>query len=599
MKHQLRRSLLAILLLLVFVAPIPAPATPAFVEIADYRGSNRVIAQSPQFRITQRDLYLFAIMTNLVNPQVVSRYPDVTETEKQQIRTALDLMMTTLLNARKATGPATPEEIALAALAERLYAAPAAAQLWADHVVRDSIVFFPEDVVYYYAKNRSQFVEETTVEVRRLRVPLPPTPSAAERDGALARARELRQQAALGGGLAPILAGSPQLLVDPPGRLVSVVRSDKEMDPQVIDAAFRLGISQISEPIRTPGGFLLVEVVDRREGIAPELRQVLPQIETRLERQLLPQQYEYLMLKRVTSARATDNGRLFPFIPGDADIVRVLDFKLTRDQFTHLYLDHIGTPETPNRTAIQGLTNVIVAMEVLTQDLQKKGMLTDEFYLDAQNLAGELYKGAIHLRNERAKLDPTPAEVEEYLAENRQDLLPGPAMTTWRLSLSVRDAGNMTRGELDALRIVMESYLNTMAADAQRQITDRLGIAPESALRDPDKIVRNLPQPEDRRISMSFERSGIVTRADALNTLGIGFDELQLGRFTRPIQTRPGVVATYFVSDSFEAPAPPDEELLRLARRKLIDKQALELVLRDLEDMKANGSLTLDAPLQN
>lgn len=569
----------------------PAVSAPPGINIADYRGSDEVLVKGPTFEITVRDFFLFAVVTRLLDPEIVPRWQELNENEREVFLENLDLHILLIFNDREAEIERTAQLIDLQSRARRIYAAPAAQLLWADEVVRDEVRVFPEDLVYHYHKNRDEFTEDETILIRRLRVPLSSTANREERDAARARAEALRQQAALEGGLAPLLEDNTELLIDPPGRLIEVTERSEGLDSQIVDAATRLGISQVSEPIRTPGGYMLIEVVDRRIPETRSIEEVSTDIEEALKKKFLPQQFDYLLGKELFDARAINRVTLFLFMPNDADFIRVRDFALTLEEFKNMYPEIIGDPKRPNRAALLATSWDIVTGEVITQVLEDSELLEDPFYQDALAMGDQIFRSSTHLRRLRAEIEPTEEEVLQYLAENREKLEPGRAKVVWRYEIAPReDDENMTQGERDAMRIIMESYLRDLVSTAQRQIDERQRIA-ESSIAEPEKVVRNLRQPEDRRVRVRFEKEGTVTRQKAAYDVAVPFDRLELGEFTDPVNARDGKVVSYYVSEEVQNTEVSEEELLDTARLRLIIDRSMAMAQGRLEELREAGEL--------
>jgi len=584
-------SLLGIMAVILASVNQTAPAAPLGIDFADFRGTEAPLADGPDFRITDGDLFLFAVMTRLFDPELAVQWDDLTENERSTVRDFLGVYIQMLYNAREASREQTPQGLELTYRAQRLNAGPAAELLWADRVVRDTVHVFPEDMAYYYMSNRSEFSEEDSVMIRRLRVPLSSSAGVQERDEALERANNLREEAQFGDGLEPIIEANPDLLVDPPGRLVEITRSEEEMDPLIVDEAFRLRTSQISAPLRTPSGYVLVEVVERRQTEPTPLEDVLGEIEEELRENFLPQQFDYLLGREVRDARPTNRAHLFQFMPDDAYLLRVKDFQITLGEFKKLYPEIIGSAERPNKPAVFATTWSIINGEVATQNLEDLGYLKDPFYQRALDLAERMHLSAMFLRARRAESDPSREDIMEYLAEQRENLIPPPSKQVWSLSIVARDWDTLTRGERDSMRILMESYADQMAQEAERQIRERARVSPNSAYQEPGSVVRMLRQPSDPRVRIEFEPRGLYTGEGDTSQLGVEFDELVLGQFSDPVFLRDGSVASYYVSD-IEEPAPvDDDQLVERARNQLIIEQSMQPAQKWIEEMENQDTL--------
>lgn len=576
-------------------------AAPPAAFNASFRGSDDVVlAEAPGVTVTERDMFLFSLIAETFDPRFVKDWKTLTQAEQQILRDNIDLFILFQYILEQA-GPITKASgLELYRKAARINAGAAAQLLWADYIVRDEMHIFPEDVAYYYKQNQQMFSLQDVVTVRRLRVPLASAASKADRDAALARAEELRSRAAIEGGLAPLLEEDPSLLIDPPGRLVDITRSGMALDSQVVDVAFRLGVAQISAPIRTPGGYLLIEVLDRTVNEPVALRDVLPDIEGLLSVIFLPQQFDYMVERRLVKRNPINRAALIQFMPLDADILRVGNFALTLEEFQHLNREVIGEMPYTDLNIVAFKTIVTIIGEIATQELEEAGLLSDPFYRDALEMGGDTYRTLLYTRHARESMEPSEEELREYLETNRENVEPGPALVMWRYEMSLRDAELLGPGGVDAMRIIMEGYLKELIADAERQFEERLAIDPERGIAQPSQVVKNLRGPTDRRVTVAFEPEGWLTEKEARVRFGLPAGAvLAKGQFTDPMATLDGRAVSYFVSDIIEAPPISEEELLFRARQQYILEKSMAPFADRLQQARENGRLRYASEIQN
>ncbi len=577
---------LFLLLALVALAVPHLSAMPPGMEVADFRGGSDVLLETPEHRITEAELFRYAVMTNLVPPETVTEWRELEPTARLQVREALLALMRGKILA-EAWIEREREDVFEAELSDkgaRILAYPVANLLWADTYVRDNIHIFPEDYAFFYKQNQDLFGDPGTVRVRRLRVPFPATVTLEARERVRREAEELRERAVQEGGLEPLLRERPELLVDPPGRTYEIQRGTTAVDRFVKSEAFRLGIAQISEPIPTQLGYLLIEVVDRQETSVLPLAEVMDQIEEELYQVFLPQQFEYLAIKTVERARPMARGHLYQFMPEDANIMQVRRFGVTREEFRRLYPEFIGDEEDPNQDIIIATVGGMVLGEAVTQHLEREGLAGDSLYREAIPEARTLHRAGQYVRRIRQELEPDSEEVWAYLEENRETIIPGAEKTVWRFGMNVRRPAELAPGEREGLRLLMTGYVEEMTRQAQRLITERARVSPATAFAEPGQVIRQIPAPEDRRLRTSFENIGAFDEQRARRELAVPHEELRLGEFTRPVTLRDGTVVSYFVSEETIPPLPEDEEeLYELARFSLVVKLS-EAKARDLID---------------
>jgi len=587
------RSIVAAVSMLAFTAAVES--APTGIEQADWRGSEEVLLTAGGDVYTEQDLLIYALLTETLDPATIRGWRSQPAERLEAIRNLLLSQAQTdwLAAQRSDTAPRDP---ALDALAPRIYAAPAARWLWADSVVRGSVTIFPEDLVREYKGRMNEFLNPGFATLRRLRVPYPPSITIETQNQMLREAEALKARGEKEGGLAGILQERPDYLLDPPGRTVEVRRDDKEVDEQLREAAFALGIGQISQPIRTPGGLILIEVVDRTTPSRIPLESVQEQLAESLRSRFIPQQFDYLLARRTVDAYATNNAHLYRFMPLETDIVRVRDFALTRWQFDLLHHDRVGAKGV-SLLFIKDRANAILTNEVITQDLEEAGLLYDPFYDKALTVAERIHAAREVTRLALSKIAPTPEEVEAYLDANLEALAPGVARTIWRLDVYLRNPRGMSQGERDTMEILMRTYIRELITDASRQLDERRQLAANRGILEPDKVVNNLAAPDDLRVRLRFTKVGTVTRQDALQTTGLAFDQFTLGRFTPVVTTDDSTVSSYFVSDESPTMTPPRATLLESARRALIEERSVEGAMRHLEELRQVGRIAFHPDL--
>ncbi len=120
-----------------------------------------------------------------------------------------------------------------------------------------------EEMRRYYQDNREDFLQPSTAEV--LLVEFSRTPEPEDSAAALARARELRQQLAMGANFEELAQeeSADKASAASGGDLGWFERGD--MAPEFEAAAFDLGIGALSEPVLTNFGYHLIKVTGRED----------------------------------------------------------------------------------------------------------------------------------------------------------------------------------------------------------------------------------------------------------------------------------------------------------------------------------------------
>ncbi len=593
-------SLTRYLLGIIVICLLPGLAHPAPVgiKVADHRGDDSVVfVEWPGGKITQRDLFVFGVLTKLIDPEIVSDWEDMTEVETELFRTALHYFIQMEIANESAPRSTDILDINRAEKAQRIFAAPIAEFIWADTFIRDQVEVFPEDIIYYYQQNEAEFSEEAESTIIRIRVPLDTDASRTEREASLKLIERLREEAMLHDGLAYIINGYPRFAVNTPDKPLRIKRYDSDINPLIKDAAFRFGIHQISAPIATTQGLELIEIVNRIEPEPTPLEDVVEFIKAELTEDFLPQQYDYHLVELLKETLPINRVNLFPFMPDDADIVVVRDFEVTRGDFYHYYPEIVGDPADPNEVPTVAKSFEIIFGEMVSQELEKQGLLSEPIYQEALEMAETIYYTSNYSRSLWKEINPTEREIQEYLRENYEEIIPSSAKIVWRLALEVRKQRQRDPSELATLRILMLRYLEDITQDAQRQLNERKRVAQGTGLLSPDRLLRNLNEPADERVSMEFDEAGTFDRYSSERVLGIDFDLLQEGQFSRPIILGEGEVVSYYVSEEITPDPLPEETLLEFAEQSYKIEKAQEIAINAIDEMLENGEMRIHPDL--
>jgi parvulin-like peptidyl-prolyl isomerase len=145
-----------------------------------------------------------------------------------------------------------------------------------DQIIDSEVTVTPEDVASYFAENRERFALPARAEVRFTYIDKTPTP--ADTVSALELARTIRQEIVDGASFEDVAAresGDPTSAPNG-GRMGTVTRG--ALIAPLDSAAFSRPVETLSEPIATPFGYHLVEVLSRT-GDQAEIRHILALIE--------------------------------------------------------------------------------------------------------------------------------------------------------------------------------------------------------------------------------------------------------------------------------------------------------------------------------
>lgn len=569
---------------LVLLACLPGDlrATPPGIEHPEWRGTGTILATMGDWEVTDTELYLFAVLTQAVAPTIVTRWEEGEPTTMDLLRANIDTYFQILSASEyiQQQGGIEGADDDLASRVIRLTASPIAQLIWADKVVRESVRLFPEDILHRYLLETAQDSADDLAYIKRLVITHPVDAGLEVRNEAAARARQLREQAIAAGGLSPILEADPSLRPEGVTGVEVLRRRDERFDSQVRAEAFRLGISQVSNIIRTPTGVVLVELIDRGRTEVRTLADMREEIEEALRQAFLPQQYGYLLAKQRPRYFPTNRGHLYQFMPGDADIMRVGNLSITLDEFRRMYPEFAPRNDVFNRWPVIYTINVLIDGEVVTREIEKLQLHLDPFYKKALEIAQHIHNATDWVKTRRATLTVSDEEALEYLPTWMEESQPGLSKTIWRLQIEALFlTAVLGDSERDAQRILMENYLTSVLTEATDQIADRAEVAGPMIFTNPQQVLDNINMPGDDRFRINFTRLGTLNRRQAATAITEPWDNLSLGRFTAPRLRSASTLASYYVSEEVNVTGIDPGDYIGDARDALIEKQAVQPLL--------------------
>lgn len=147
--------------------------------------------------------------------------------------------------------------------------------------IRPRVTVTDAEAAAWFAEHRRDWYRPEKIRIRHLLVPLPSVPSADEVEAARTKALALLARARGGADFADLVrAQNPGSApgVDP----VSGEIARGELFPALEANAFALEIGAVGEPVQSPAGFHLVQLVERTPAYEPKLEDVRASIEQKI-----------------------------------------------------------------------------------------------------------------------------------------------------------------------------------------------------------------------------------------------------------------------------------------------------------------------------
>lgn len=593
------RSLLTTLLLaLLAIGPGVAQVQDPIADAA-YRGSGNALLTMPDRTITEAEFYRFQKTVNR-NPFAARGWQTWVQNNEngklQVLRQELrNMLMVEWLS--QVPEASTLSKGELDEKGARMYAASVARDFWSDNVVEKEVVVHDEDIAYYFRKNWKLLATPETATILRVRLKVEEPVGPATRLAARNRLKELRDRAQLEGGLDVLIEEDRALSPDSGGRAITLRRDSVGYDPQIIDSAFTLGVSRVSDVLEVGEELYLVEVVGRTVPGIPTLEEVRPVVERRLRARFLPQQSDYRILKLSKNIFPVNRGIMYSYLQDEIPILRVRNFEITRGEFTELFPEIIGDPANPNKAAISGLVAIMVQSEIILQDLERLGMINNAEYLQALEWARS-YLLSNRVRMKRAgEALVAEEDVDRVLRERSAMITPSERRDLWRLAIEPRQRGDLTPEDLRTAQVLNRAHLASIAAQASQQIMERSAIAGEQIFSVPGPVFEKLPRPLDSRYRVRFEFQGTYTPQSAREQLGVNTENVTRGGFSDAVPLPNGGAVAYYVSGILP-PVELNPEALRAAARWFAGWQYGEKPATDrINAMEDDGSLRYAFPV--
>lgn len=147
--------------------------------------------------------------------------------------------------------------------------------------IRAKLTATDEEIAAWFAEHRQEWYRPEKIRIRHLLVPLPTGASADEVEAARAKANALLAEVRGGGDFAALVrAETPgAAATDDP---VSGEIARGELFPALEAVAFSLPVGEVGEPVLSPAGFHLVQVVEKSPAYEPTLEDVRASIEQKI-----------------------------------------------------------------------------------------------------------------------------------------------------------------------------------------------------------------------------------------------------------------------------------------------------------------------------
>ncbi|MCX8038067.1 MAG: peptidyl-prolyl cis-trans isomerase [Candidatus Sumerlaeia bacterium] len=577
--------------------------------------------------LTEQDLFLFRLMKREPRPDLVDIWektarPSEREKLTRDLEEAVRAMAQALTLAE--LGPSRPFQIEDEKFI-RFLKYPVYQMIWIEKILKPSIRIEEIDLIKYYHDHVGDFYKPESVRVRYIFFASSPDASISDREQVEAEAREVHRQLVGGADFVELA----RMHSDAP----SGVRGG-ELPPlqrgmyfeEFENYAFDLQPGAISPVFRGPGGFYLLQCLERIPESQTPFQAALPKLREAVERKTLSFLYEYQLNRLVMRNRRSLKTWRLREMGFDDVLIEIGLYRMTKGEFLSLFPQVIGEAANLEGGILAATAGDILRGELVAQIVEREGFGDDPLLQAADSLARKIRTAQNALRARLAvPVKFSEAALREFYDKNREALGDQPLWRVLQFDAVVRNPylrhpTQMTAlsGELlDLFQKTLDEFQSAFREERARAFEERIlvGERPSTAPLTVALIPEDAATTEAARVRRWLSTVprclaiiGAASNNDFLFTVkDLGYrsyrdkamyeavKELRDGEFSR-IQEIPGGYSVYFVERRLAGiPAEYDPQNPQI-RREYIRSQQTEVLDRLRAEIERKASLRIQLP---
>jgi peptidyl-prolyl cis-trans isomerase SurA len=145
-------------------------------------------------------------------------------------------------------------------------------------VVKSEIEINDENLRAYYEAHIDDYMADESIRISHILLPLAPNSTSDAEEAAFSKAREILARLEEGEDLTALARQYSQDILGLRAGDIGYFKQG-EMIPSIEEAAFSLRVGEVTAPIRTPEGVVLIKVTDRQRGGPPALEEIRKRVE--------------------------------------------------------------------------------------------------------------------------------------------------------------------------------------------------------------------------------------------------------------------------------------------------------------------------------
>ncbi len=402
--------------------------------------------------LTEQDLFLFRLMKREPRPDLVAIWektarPSEREQLTKDLEDAVRAMAQVLTLAE--LGPSQSFQSAAGAMPSsaseldekfiRFLKYPVYQMIWIEKVLKPSVRIEEIDLIKYYHDHVGDFYKPESVRVRYIFFESSPDASVSDREQVEARAQEVHRQLVGGADfveLARAHSDAPSAVRG--GELPPLQRgvSFEEFE----NYAFDLPPGGISPVFRGPGGFYLLQCLERIPESQTPFQDVLPRLREAVERKALAFLYEYQLNRLVMRNRRSLKTWRLRDLGFDDALIEIGPYRMTKGEFLSLFPQVIGEAANLEAGIMAATGGDILRGELVAQIVEREGFGSDPLLQAADGLARKIRAAQNALRTRLAvPLNFSEPALRTFYEKNRQALGDQPLWRVLQFDAAVRN----------------------------------------------------------------------------------------------------------------------------------------------------------------
>ncbi|MBN1518079.1 peptidyl-prolyl cis-trans isomerase [Candidatus Sumerlaeota bacterium] len=425
--------------------------------------------------ITDLDLYIFLQMTGHKKPHIYDLYMEA-KRPKDKVKISKEIQRQLRQYVRfqgmAAEGGLNVDVPGALDLYRRYLTYPIIEWVWLSEILLPQIQIDPADRANYYEQHREDYTTDESVQVRMIFRKAGEDISREKEDEIHSAMQALHQQLTEGGDFAALAREHSESPSAANGGLLPPLEKGRYAFT-IEEAIFNLQPGDLTPVFRGPGGFYIMQVVDR----FPYRELSVSEAQEDIDEELTPaalSAFHDLRFRQMTRVRdsLTETGR-FHQRPMDQTIIWSRAVQVTLRQFLYMFPEIYQSPVKMDRKALNRAVYRLHDGEMITEQVRETPYIADPRITRAKELADTLIRANNAYRSMALQISPSvdEQEAQDFYDDNRDDFSSNEQWRVFLITCAPRDVSGMAPQE----------FVTRSGEYRQALISLTSGIAPDIA----------------------------------------------------------------------------------------------------------------------